>query len=133
MSDQSDLKKELLKQNGIAVGEPGGNADLERIHRMIQKERAKIRQMKFVTLGLWIVALCGLKWGPNPQDLFGDLPRHLAWFYFVLILKNLLPVAVLSTIVLWIRTWNPSRRELSLRLAAIEEQLRLLEKDPNKR
>ena len=133
MSDQSDLKKELLKQNGFAVGEPGENADLERIHRMIQKERGKIRQMKFVTLGLWIAALCGLKWGPNPQDLFGDLPRHLALLYFAFILQGLPLVAVLSTIVLWMRTWSPSRRETNLRLAAIEEQLRRLEKDQNKR
>jgi len=132
MSDQSDLKNELLKQNGIAAGEPGENADLERIHRMIRKERAKIRQMKFVTLGLWIAALCGLKWGPNQQEIFG-LSDHPALFYLATVLQGLPLVAVLSTIVLWMRTWSPSRRETNLRLAAIEEQLRRLEKDQNKR
>ena len=130
MSDPNELATELLKHNGITGG-PGDGTESEQIQAMIRKERSKMRRMKWVTLSLWVAAVCGLLWGPNLRTVISGPTLDPVVFYIATFLSFLPLAAFVSTILLLARSWGMSRRETNLRLAAIEEQLRRLERPPD--
>jgi hypothetical protein len=126
MKSKNDLGNELLKENGIKP-ESESRTHREEILEMIKKDQTRIRQMKWVTMGLWAAALSGLGFR-HFHSVQDAMSSENAIVLFVLTFTGFLVwAAIVSTILLWARSssWIP-KREINHRLALIEEELRHL-------
>ncbi len=126
MSDEKDLGKELLKQNGI---EPGSLAEGQRkeVRRMIERDKKRVTRMKWATVGvgLLLVVLCFIV-NAVIQRVTGS---HAMIISPVFVLVVLFWVLVVSGVVRYFRSRAVTQREIQLSLTDIAEQLKQLTKD----
>ncbi len=121
MNDPKRMRDALLKQEGLAVGPLPEERRIE-LERLALRERAHVRRMRRVTATLWILlaalyvfwAVSGAE-GRKFESLFFS-----ALFAFTL---ALFPLAVFSSISLYIHWQMSSRREMDLRLQNLEDEL----------
>ena len=126
MSDEKDLGKELLRQNGI---EPGSLPEDRRkeLRAMIERDKKRVTRMKWATVVSWsLVGLCfivgfAFDWassGKGPYAEFGVVFGIISFY-----------VAVACTIAWYLRSRSLGQREIQASLADIAEQLKQLTKN----
>ena len=129
MTNHNELCNELLKQNGMQADSIVG-PDRVRLEQLVARESIRVRRMKWATGISW--GLVALVWGVGGvvesfQRLGGlfssEDPRLLETTLAVILSHGLIPIAVICTISLYLRSRTATTRQIQLRLANIEEQL----------
>jgi membrane protein YdbS with pleckstrin-like domain len=127
MASKKEFRNELLKQNGL---EPHGISaeDRQALQRILKRDRARARRMKWITAAAWALLLVAILIGgvsKRMQEDFGD--------YAIVAVLSLRLVAIVCTISLVVRSWIARNREfqfhhteIEARLARVEEELKRL-------
>lgn len=130
---KSKLSEELIRESGVSSDE-----DLEdrvgRIHEVIQRDKSKFRQMKWITASLWVLTFVMLLLVQSRPMAISNSGREVGVsIVYLAILAQTLPIcAIISTVLLLVRLLRSSRKETNLRLTILEERLRSLEKNRRK-
>ena len=124
MNDEKKLKKALLEQEGLREGKLPDQQRKE-IEMILEQELKRVRRMRWVTVTLWLlwvsfyvvigaVGMAGRKieseWAP----------------VLLLVWIALFPMAIASSISLYVHWRAANHRELRMRLTLLEEQLNRL-------
>ena len=128
MKDEKNFKKALLEQEGLQAGNLSDQQRKE-IEMILAREHSRVRRMRWVTAILWLL------WA-SLYVVFGVIgmePRKIEseWATVLfLVWIALFPMAILSSISLYVRWQATGQRELRLRLKLLEEQLDRLAGEP---
>jgi len=127
MTNKKEFREELLKENGI---EPRGISleDRQVLQRILKRDRARARRMKWITATVWALLLAAFAIGGVAEKLRSEQPGYLLGAVVLLY-----PLALYCTIALGIRAWIARNREVQFhfteieaRLASVEEELKRL-------
>lgn len=141
MADKSNIKQELLKQ--MDTRPAGDRTGIELMEKIISRDMARIRRLKWITGICWLLVLVCLA-VPGVIELVKCIPGGILGFtpqmidllvpdYYVsalaIVTRGLLVIAVILTISLYVRSRTLTMHQLQARLAGIEEQLKKMAQD----
>ncbi len=135
MSDKSDLRDALLKQDGPATG-----ASFEIPERVLARDQKRVRRMKWIAWSSWAIFLIVFVLaavvqygmihripilGMDTNQVERLLPEY-SWFLplEIIIVQGLFMLAVAMTFRLHVRWRTLTMHQIQASLASIEEQLR---------
>lgn len=125
MGKNDNLAEKLIKENG-----PAADIDLliEKIKQAIDHEKSRLRQMRWVTAGLWIgaIAALALDMPQSNRFLISNRP-DMARIYLSIVASWLPILAVISTIFLFFRSRSFANTEISLRMNIVEAKMLKME------
>ena len=127
MTSDKDIRNGLLKQMD-------SNAQTDSTARILARDAARVKRMKWITIITWLlVAVCFvvgglLEYVEEKGPILTE--SEVIWMGFALALSRILGLfAILFTISYYIRSRNLTIRQIQIRLAGIEEQLRQISQD----
>lgn len=124
MNEEKKLKKALLEQEELHAGSLPEQQRKE-IEMILEQELKRVRRMRWVTFTLWLLwaslyvvfAACGVKMREIES----------VWVPILLFVwMALLPMAIASSISVYVRWRAANQREIRMRLTLLEEQLNRL-------
>jgi hypothetical protein len=133
MTTEKQLRDELLKQNGVGTQKAEELRD-----RILAKDEAQVRRMKWVAGIAWVVFLISFLLaallefarrhpilGLRTDEAMALFPEY-SWFVpmAIIITQGLFILAVAMTFSLHVRSRTLTMHQIQTRLAGIEEQLR---------
>jgi len=127
MANKKEFRNELLKQNGL---DPHGISaeDRQALRRILKRDRARARRMKWITAAVWALLLAAILIGAVSKRMQGDIGH-----YTIVAVVSLYWLAIVCTISLVVRSWIARNREsqfhhteIEARLARVEEELKRL-------
>ncbi len=124
MNDEKKLKKALLEQEGLQAGSLPDQQRKE-IEMILEQELKRVRRMRWVTVTLWLLwaslyVVFGVV-GMKSRRIESEWAAILGFVWIAL-----LPMAIASSISLYVRWRAANQRELRMRLTLLEEQLNRL-------
>jgi hypothetical protein len=135
---KSSLSEELIRESSVS-SDKDLESHVDRIRKLMQREKSKLRQEIWVTVVLWVLVFVfiGLFHMKTSDQLFspeaashGNAPDMGALsLCLAMAASMLLFLAPISTWVLLWRLRGSSKKETHLRLTILEERLRDLEKN----
>ncbi|MHC4475177.1 MAG: hypothetical protein ACYTEL_06015 [Planctomycetota bacterium] len=132
MAKENDIKEELLRQMAENCDEVW-DAGKKSVQEIIAKEKARIRRTKWETIIAWVlVAVCFITSAVvehlRMYQYFTE--TELIWSYCLpMILRALLPIAVIFTVLLYTRSRTLTMRQIQARLSSIETALKKMSED----
>ena len=129
MDKKNDLAEKLLKENGLSAEESIDRIVAD-IQKLIRKEKSRLRQMTWITCGLWAATLLSFYFKIPLLGRLVNSGDQVTPFQIALsFAAQFLPMAaVLSTGLLLFRRYGFSTKQINLRLQIVEARLLKQEK-----
>ena len=134
MAKEDDIKEELLKQMD-ADSTGGSDAKPDLAQRIIETHSAQVRRLKWFAVISWVVTILYFSCMSILRDIYEVDINHfltqeeLFIFYCDIGLKVLLLIAVLLTVVVYLKSRTLTIQQICARLSNIEEQLKKISQD----
>ena len=134
MTKANNMKDELLKQ--VDDGSAGASdVKPDSAQRIIETYRAQVRWLRWITVASWVVTILYFATMSILKDILGVDVSHflteeeLFVRYSDIGLKVLLLIAVFLTVAVYLKSRTLTIRQIHIRLANIEEQLKKMSHD----
>jgi len=120
MTNDKNLRNELLKQDGLQA-DTLSDEDREALRRILKRDRARVRWMKWITGVAWALLLASWAGAYAVNPLSSVAP------YFMVGVPLWYALAIVCTFSLIIRSWALHNREFQFHFVEIEAHLQRIE------
>ena len=123
MTNEKKFRDELLRQNGLQT-DALSLEDREALRRILKRDKARARRMKWLTGITWALFLVSLAGGflLEKSHIGGGVAS-----YFLVGIPVFYPLAIVCTISFAIRSWIARNREFHFHFTEIEARLQRIE------
>lgn len=138
MTKENDIKDELIKQMEKNSANSSG-ANISSTQEIIDRDTARIKRLKWITILCWILVITlfivtgiiettSAHLRPGPDTVL-EAAGIIILPTLIVILQGIILVAILFTISFYVRSRTLSIKQIHVRLANIEKQLKRISED----